>query len=83
MGKQNRTVTQRTDGQWANLLNGNQKASSLHRTQAEANQAAAAMLRNNGGGERTTMGANRNGARIVSKDTIAPGNESRVTDTEH
>lgn len=84
MGKSNnRTVTQRTDGQWANVKDGNTKASSLHDTQAQANQAAAEMLRNSGGGERTTMGANRNGARIVSKDTIAPGNESQVRDTEH
>ncbi len=79
----NRTVTQRTNGTWANIKNGNQKASSVHDTQAEANEAAAEMLRNSGGGERTTMGANSNGARIVSKDTIAPGNESQVRDTEH
>lgn len=79
----NRTVSQRPDGQWANQKTGNQKASSLHDTQAQANRAAAEMLRNSGGGERTTKGANSNGARFVSKDTIAPGNESGVRDTEH
>jgi hypothetical protein len=67
-----RTVYQRSDGQWANKRNDADKASSLHDTQAEANKAAAEMLRNQGGGERTTMGR---GGIIVSKDTIAPGND--------
>jgi hypothetical protein len=57
------------------------KASSLHDTQREANIAAKAMLKNQGGGELTTMG--RKGI-IVSKDTIPPGNDPRsVKDTEH
>lgn len=74
-----RTVFQR-DGQWLNKLNTASKASSAHGTQAEANKAAAEMLRNSGGGERTTMGR---GGKIVSKDTIAPGHESKVRDREH
>jgi hypothetical protein len=78
-----RTVFQRSDGTWVNKLNGNERATSLHDTQRAANQAAADNLRNAGGGERTTMGATRNGGRIVSKDTIAPGNESPTRDTEH
>lgn len=77
---QDRTVSRREDGQWANKRHDADKASSLHRTQAEANAAAREMLRNQGGGELTTMG--RKGV-IVSKDTIAPGNESSVRDTEH
>ena len=76
----NRTVYQRTDGKWANKLNSPDRSSNPHDTQADANQAAAEMLRNAGGGERTTMG--RDG-RIVSKDTIAPGRESNVRDREH
>lgn len=75
-----RTVYHREDGKWINKLNDSDRASSVHDTQAEANQAAAEMLRNSGGGERTTMGLN---GRIVSKDTIAPGHESNVRDREH
>lgn len=75
-----RTVHRREDGRWVNKLNSSGRASSLHDTQAEANQAAAEMLRRTGGGERTTMGL---GGRIVSKDTIAPGHESSVRDREH
>lgn len=36
-----RTVYRREDGQWVNKLNDADKASSLHDTQKEANQAAA------------------------------------------
>ena len=80
----NRTVFQRSDGDWVNKRNAAEKAASLHRTQAEANAAARKNLLNAGGGELTTKGANRNGARIVSKDTIAPGNDPRsIHDTEH
>jgi hypothetical protein len=79
----NRTVYQRSDGQWVNKLNGNERATSVHSTQQAANQAAAQNLRNSGGGERTTMGSSRSNHRIVSKDTIAPGNESPARDTEH
>lgn len=67
-----RTVFRRDDGVWVNKRNDAEKASSLHSTQADANKSAAEMLRNQGGGERTTMG--RDG-KIVSKDTIAPGND--------
>lgn len=73
MSKRNdRTVYRRDDGQWANKLNNADRASSLHRTQREADAAAREMSRNRGGGEITTMG--RNG-RIVSKDTIAPAHD--------
>ncbi len=75
-----RTVYRREDGQWINKLNNSDRASSVHNTQAEANTAAAEMLRNAGGGERTTMGLD---GKIVSKDTIAPGHESRTKDREH
>lgn len=81
MGKNDRTVSQRPDGQWENKKHGASRASSLHPTQAEANKAAAEMLRNQGGGERTTMGIK---GKIVSKDTIAPGNDPNPPkDTEH
>jgi hypothetical protein len=67
-----RTVFRNEDGMWANKRNDADKASSLHDTQGEANKAAAEMLRNQGGGERTTIGRDH---KIVSKDTIAPGND--------
>lgn len=67
-----RTVYRRPDGQWANKRNDSDRASSLHPTQAEADQAARDMLRHQGGGEVTTVG--RDGL-IRSKDTIAPGND--------
>ena len=77
---QDRTVYRRPDGQWANERHDADRASSLHDTQREAEQAARENLRNQGGGELTTMGED---GKIRSKDTIAPGNESSVRDTEH
>lgn len=78
---QDRTVFQRPDGQWVNKRNDADRASSVHDTQREANGVAREMLRNQGGGELTTMGR---GHRIVSKDTIAPGNDpSPPRDREH
>lgn len=65
-------VYRRTDGQWANERNDTDRASSLHKTQAAAEQAAREMLGNQGGGELITKG--RDG-KIRSKDTIAPGND--------
>ena len=82
MAKSNdRVVYRRDDGNWVNKLAGADRASSLHSTQADANQAAREMLKNQGGGERTTMGIH---GTIVSKDTIAPGNDPQsIRDTEH
>lgn len=76
-----RTVFQRPNGQWANKKNDAEKASSLHKTQKEAEQAAREMLRNQGGGELTTKGVD---GKIRSKDTIAPGKDPNPpTDKEH
>jgi len=66
-----RMVFKRGD-QWVNKRNDASKASSLHPTQREAENAARTMLTNQGGGELTTKGLN---GRIRSKDTIAPGND--------
>lgn len=60
------------NGKWINKRNDAARASSTHDTQSEAEATARRMLRNQGGGELTTMG--RNG-RIRSKDTIKPGND--------
>jgi Uncharacterized protein conserved in bacteria (DUF2188) len=73
MGKgRDRTVYQDKDGQWANKRNDASRASSKHRTQKEAQSAARRMLRNQGGGELTTMGVN---GKIRDKDTVPPGND--------
>lgn len=76
-----RSVSRRTDGTWQNKRADADKASSLHDTQKAAEQAAREMLRNQGGGELTTMG--RDG-KIRSKDTIPPGNDPNPPkDKEH
>ncbi len=76
-----RIVSKRPDGQWANKRNDANKASSLHRTQKEAEAAAREMLTNQGGGELTTKGVD---GKIRSKDTIAPGADPNPPrDSEH
>ncbi|MCL5736343.1 MAG: DUF2188 domain-containing protein [Actinobacteria bacterium] len=67
-----RTVSRRPDGTWENKRNDAGRASSVHATQAGAEQAAREMLRNQGGGELITKG--RDG-KIRSKDTIPPGKD--------
>ncbi len=59
-------------GGWATKKAGTTRASSRHRTQAEAVDAAHTYLTNQGGGELSTHG--RDGA-IRAKDTIEPGND--------
>lgn len=76
-----RTVSRRPDGTWVNKRNDAEKASTVHRTQKQAEEAAREMLGNQGGGELITKG--RDG-RIRSKDTIAPGQDPYPPkDTEH
>jgi len=67
-----RTISRRPDGTWANKRHDASKASSVHRTQADAIRTGNEMLGNQGGGELIVKG--RDG-RIRSKDTIAPGND--------
>ncbi|WP_339488498.1 DUF2188 domain-containing protein [Pseudomonas sp. RL_5y_Pfl2_70] len=67
-----RTVSRRPDGTWENKRNDAERASSVHATQAEAQNAARGMLKNQGGGELTTKGVD---GRIRDKDTVAPGND--------
>lgn len=69
---QDRTVSQRPDGSWANKRNDAGKASSLHATQAAAVAAGKAMLGNQGRGEITVQGVN---GQFRQKDTVAPGND--------
>ena len=67
-----RTVSRRPDGTWENKRNDATRASTVHKTQAEAVEAGKEMLGNQGGGELITKG--RDG-RIRSKDTIPPGDD--------
>ena len=67
-----RTISRRPDGRWANKRNDADRASSVHRTQADAMNAARQMLGRQGGGELTVKAVS---GRIRSKDTIAPGND--------
>lgn len=69
---QDRHVVKRPDGQWANKRQDAKRATSVHPTQKEAEQAGRQNLQNQGGGELITH--NKQG-RIRSKDTIAPGND--------
>lgn len=74
-----RIVYQTPEG-WANKRNDASKASSVHKKQEQAIDAAKQMLQNQGGGELSVQSIH---GKIRSKDTIAPGNESKVRDTEH
>ena len=76
-----RTVFRRPDGTWVNKRHDAERASSLHSTQHDAEQAGRDMLKNQGGGELITHGLD---GQIRSKDTIAPGNDPNPPrDREH
>jgi len=73
---QDRTISQCDDGSWQNKRNDASRATSVHNTQVEAQAAARENLKNQGGGELTTLGTN---GKIRDKDTVAPGNDPRST----
>jgi hypothetical protein len=76
-----RSVPCLSKDRWQNKRQDAERASSVHTTQAKAEEAARRMLGNQGGGELTTMGVK---GKIVSKDTIKPGNDPNPPrDTEH
>ncbi|MCC0008445.1 MAG: DUF2188 domain-containing protein [Hyphomicrobiaceae bacterium] len=75
-----RTVYRRADGAWVNKRNDTDRASSLHKTQKEAEGTAREMLRNQGGGELTTKGLD---GKIRSKDTIGKSDPFPPKDKEH
>jgi hypothetical protein len=80
MGDEQRWVVRDGDG-WSAKKPGAQRASSHHGRQSDANERAAEILANLGGGERVTQG--RDG-RICSKDTIPPATDAfPPRDTEH
>ncbi|MCI9887453.1 DUF2188 domain-containing protein [Micrococcales bacterium 31B] len=69
----NYSVVPRDSG-WAAIGHGNSRASSLHRTQADAYAAARDYSANRGGGEVSIHG--RNG-QIRDKNTISPAHDPR------
>lgn len=71
-GKGRDRIVYKRGDEWVNKRNDADKASSVHDTQKEAEQAAREMLANQGGGELITKGLD---GKIRSKDTIAPGND--------
>ena len=80
MAKEQRHVVKQGD-EWVVKKPGAERISSRHETQREADQRAAEILRNAGGGERLTHG--RDG-RFRSKDTIPPAPDSNPPrDKEH
>lgn len=76
----NRHVTQRPSGEWANTREGADRATSLHPTQREAENAARENLRNQEGGELIT---HRRDGKIRSKDTIGRRDPLPPRDREH
>ena len=70
--RQDRMISQRPDGKWANKRNDAGRASSIHDTQEEAVKAARYMLKRQGGGELIVQGID---GKIRSKDTVSPGND--------
>lgn len=81
MSRNDRTVSKRPDGTWVNKKDGNDRASSLHDRQRDAQRAAHGMLERSGGGELKVKGED---GRIRSKDTVPPGNDPNPPrDREH
>lgn len=66
-----RHVTKGSDG-WKNKKEGAERASSVHRTQAEAEKAAKQALQKEGGGE---VVIHRPKGQIRDSDTVDPGND--------
>lgn len=71
MAKNDRFVVRHGDG-WAVKKGGAERASSVHRTQVDAERAAKETVRNLGGGEVRIQGAD---GRWRDSDTVAPGND--------
>ena len=70
--RKDKNVYQREDGRWVNKRTEASRASSVHNTHKEAQQAANENLRSQGGGELSTHG--RDG-KVRSKAMVAPGND--------
>jgi hypothetical protein len=77
-----RIVQKRPDGKFENKRVGNERATSVHDTQKEAESAARQNLQNEGGGELLTRRVDN--GQFRSKDTIPPAKDPNPPkDTEH
>lgn len=76
MSKNDRTISQRPDGSWANKKDGADRASSLHETQKQAVDTARRQMKQTGGGE---LKIKDQRGHIRAKDTIAPAHDPRRT----
>jgi len=76
----NRSVHKRSDETWVNKRDDSDRASSLHTTQKDADQAAKEMSNNQGGGEVSTHGEN---GQIRSKDSMDSNDPRNIKDAEH
>lgn len=72
MSKRRDRIMYKDDQGWVNKRIDADRASSRHKTQKEAVEAAKEMLSNQGGGELIVKGQD---GKIRSKDTVAPGND--------
>lgn len=72
MGENDRFVSPRGNGKWANQRVGAARATSLHNTQREAEEAARQAIRESGGGELSIQGTD---GRIRQKDTVPPAKD--------
>lgn len=81
MSKGRDRIVYKDDQGWVNKRIDADRASSRHKTQKEAVEAAKEMLSNQGGGELIVKGQD---GKIRSKDTVAPGNDPNPPrDQEH
>lgn len=81
MASERRHVVKNPDGKWAVKGEGNQRASSTHRTQAEAEAAAKQYARNSGGGEVVIHDPS---GKIRDSDTVPPARDPNPPkDTRH
>jgi len=67
MANNDRTVSKRPDGSWADKRDGSSRAAALHKTQADAAASAHQHLVNQGGGE---LKIKNEQGKIRAKDTI-------------
>lgn len=80
MAKNDRTVSRRPDGTWADKRDGAKRAAGLHDTQKDAADASKQHLLKQGGGELKIKGVD---GKIRSKDTIGRPDPYPPKDTEH
>ncbi len=79
--KNRRHVTPRPDGTWAVQAPGSKRASSVHRTQKEAEAVAKDLVRKADGGEVRIHGLD---GKIRDSDTVPPANDPNPPkDTKH